>query len=293
MTHFTNRFLSVSAILIGCAAIASAAEPASPPARLQMQNPLAVRVMNYGRFAAAAFPHLQSLGVRYVLLDAPVLDKTQELQRELSAHGLHPLVLRGITDLGRPTYLDELEAQLAACEKLGVGYMFFSPKHEGIDKEEAYQRLRKAGEAAKKHGVIIALETHPDLGTNAAEHLETMRRVAHPNVRVNFDTANVTFYNRGLDAVTELKKVIDYVATVELKDHGLRYMDWDFPALGRGRVDLPGALRVLAEHHFRGPVTIEIEGVKDEKIDEEQTKRRVAESVEYLRKLCVFPQTCN
>jgi len=288
MKQIINRFLAITAIAIGSATIVLAAEPTAPSARLQMQNPLAVRLMNYGRYQAEALPHLESLGVKYVFLDAPPLDKTQEIQRELFAHGLRPLVLRGITELGRPTYLDELDPQLAACEKLGVRYRFFSPKHEGRDKDEAYSRLRRAGEAAKKHGVVIALETHPDLGTNAAEHLETMRRVNHPNVRVNFDTGNISFYNRGLDAVGELKKIIDYVATVELKDHNLRYKEWDFPALGRGRVDLPGVLKVLAEHDFRGPVTIEIEGVEGEKISAEQTKNRVAESVDFVRKLGNF-----
>ena len=89
------------------------------------------------------------------------------------------------------------------------------------------------GDIAKKHGVIVALETHPDLGANAAAHLETMRQINHPNVRVNFDTGNITFYNKGTDAVAELKKIIDYVATVELKDHNGQYMDWNFPVLGR------------------------------------------------------------
>ena len=106
-------------------------------------------------------------------------------------------MIRGQTDLGQPGCVDELAGQLATCEKLGVHYMFLSPRHTGVDKETAYQRLRRAGEIARKHGVIIALETHPDLGTNGDVHLETMRRINHPNVRVNFDTGNITYYNAG------------------------------------------------------------------------------------------------
>lgn len=49
---------------------------------------------------------------------------------------------------------------------MGVRYMFLSPKHTGVDKETAYERLRRLGEIAKGYGVIITLETHPDLGTN-------------------------------------------------------------------------------------------------------------------------------
>ena len=184
--------------------------------------------------------------------------------------------------------VDELAAQLAVCEKMGVKYMFLSPKHTGVSKEVAYERLRRVGDIAKKHGVTIVLETHPDLGTNADAHLETMRQINHPNVRVNFDTGNITFYNKGTDAVTELKKIIDYVATVELKDHNGQYKAWNFPVLGKGVVDFPAILKVLEEHHFRGPITMEVEGVQGVEMDEAQTKQYIAESVTYIQSLGNF-----
>jgi inosose dehydratase len=171
---------------------------------------------------------------------------------------------------------------------MGVGHLFLSPKHTGASKQVAYDRLRRAGEVAKKHGVIIVLETHPDLGANAASHLETMRAVNHPNVRVNFDTGNITFYNQGANAVDELKKIIDYVATVELKDHNGRYLAWNFPTLGRGVVDFPKILGILEEHRFRGPITLEVEGVQGIAMTEAQTKQYIADSVAYVRSLGGF-----
>lgn len=166
--------------------------------------------------------------------------------------------------------------------------MFLSPRHAGADKETTYARLRRAGELAARRGVTIALETHPDLGTNAEVHLETMKRVNHPNVRVNFDTGNITYYNPGADVVAELTKIADYVATVELKDHGGKAGDWDFPALGRGKIDFPGVLAVLKAHRFSGPITIEVEGIRGTPWDEAQTKQAIADSAAYLRKLAPF-----
>ncbi|MBN1393600.1 MAG: sugar phosphate isomerase/epimerase [Pirellulales bacterium] len=283
----TGRFLAVIAplLLIICASNAQA-EEAAPPTRLQ--NPLAFRMANYGKFAAQGWSHLPALGVNYVFLDVPAAEDFSLLNKRLADCRLRPLVLRGNTDLGRESSVDELASQSAVCEKLGVKFMFISPKHAGVGKEAAYQRLRRAGEAAKKHGVTIVLETHPDLGTNADAHLETMRRIDHPNVRVNFDTGNVTFYNRGADAVAELKKIIDYVAAVELKDHNGKYMDWNFPALGKGVVDFPAVLNVLEEHGYRGPITIEVEGVKGVEMDEAETKRYIAESISYIKSLGDF-----
>ena len=171
---------------------------------------------------------------------------------------------------------------------MGVHYMFLSPKHTGVSKETAYERLRQVGEIARQHDVIVVLETHPDLGTNADVHRETMKHVDHPNVRVNFDTGNVTYYNEGADVVAELKKIVDYVATVELKDHGGQPRTWDFPALGQGKVDFAGVLDVLKTHGYSGPITIEVEGVEGKPWNEDQTKQAIADSVAFLRKLASF-----
>ncbi len=262
----------------------------SPPARLtSLTNPLAIRMMNYGKYMEAAWTHLPSIGMHYVFLAVPAPAEVPALEQKLASHHLHPLVLRGDTDMGRESCIDELAGQLAVCEKMGVKYMFLTPgKHVGVGKEVVYERLRKAGDIARKHGVTIVLETHPDLGTNGDVHLETMRQVNHPNVRVNFDTGNITFYNHGTDAVTELKKIIDYVATVELKDHNGKYMDWNFPPLGKGVVNFPAILKILEEHHFKGPITMEVEGVQGVTMDEAQTKQYIAESVKYIQSLGNF-----
>ncbi|MCE5266897.1 MAG: sugar phosphate isomerase/epimerase [Planctomycetaceae bacterium] len=281
--------LPAAILLLGLVGRIVAAENAPAAAKpTGLTNPLAVRIMNYGRFQDAAWTHLPSLGMHYVFLATPAPEQLSDIERRLAGHHLRPLVLRGDTDLGRPTAVEELARQLAICARMGGKYLFLSPKHTGVSKQVAYSRLRQAGEIARHHGVVIVLETHPDLGVNAEAHRETMRQIDHPNVRVNFDTGNITFYNKGLDAVTELRKIIDYVATVELKDHNGRYMDWNFPVLGTGVVDFPGVLKVLEDRRFAGPITIEVEGVKGTEMDEAQTKRYIAESIRYIRSLGNF-----
>jgi inosose dehydratase len=148
--------------------------------------------------------------------------------------------------------------------------------------------LREAGEIAERYGVKIVLETHPDLGTNADVHLETMQQINHPWIRVNFDSGNIHYYNEGKSSAEELRKVIDHVATVEIKDHNGVYNDWNFPTLGQGVVDIPGVLQVLRESNYDGPVTMEIEGIKGVEWDEKTTKKAIADSVDYLHSLDNF-----
>jgi len=251
-------------------------------------NVLACRLANYGEFQGAAWTHLPSIGIKYVFMNVPPPDQLEATTKRLARHGLTAAVLRGDTDLSKASCIDELALQLETCSRMGVRFMFLSAKRRGADKQVVYHRLRQAGDIAAKHEVTIALETHPDLATNGDVALETMKQINHPNVRMNFDTANIHYYNRNTDAPTELKKIINYVATVELKDHNGRYKAWDFPALGRGVVDIPQVLRILEKHGYSGPLTIEVEGIKGVQMDEAETKAYIAESAAYVRSLGEF-----
>jgi L-ribulose-5-phosphate 3-epimerase len=284
------RYLSFLAAALFCAAatFAVAADEKQPQKLTALSNPLAVRIMNYGKFPEAAWTHLPSIGVHFLFLAVPQPGDVEGLKKKLADHGLAALVLRGDTDLGRESSVGELATQLETCSKLGVKYMFLSPKHTGVSKEVACDRLRQAGDFALKLGITIVLETHPDLGNNGDAHVETMKRINHPNVRVNFDTGNITFYNKGLNAATELKKCIQYVATMELKDHDGKLESWNFPVLGTGVVDFPAVLKVLEEHHFAGPMTMEVEGFHGVELDEAQTKKYIGDSAAYLKSLGNF-----
>jgi len=250
--------------------------------------PLAVRIHSYGAYQEAGWAHLRQIGVKYVFMSVPPRDEVDAALEKLQGLGLKPLVLRGSADLSKDTFVEEITPQLAACEKMGVKYMFLSAKRKDTPKERAYERLRAAGDVAKRHGVVIALETHPDLGTNGDVQRETMQGVNHPNIRVNFDTANITYYNKDTSAVSELAKSAGFVGTVEFKDHSGGFETWVFPPAGQGAVDLPGVIRLLREHDYAGPVTIEFEGTKGVDLSEEQTKLAIAESVAYVRSLAHF-----
>jgi len=251
-------------------------------------NILACRLANYGKYQDSAWTHLLAIGFRYVFLSVPPPDQVEATKTLLAQHGLQIAVVRGQTDLSQPACVDELAVQLETCAKLGVRYMFLSPKHPTVSKEVACERLRQAGDVARKHGVTTALETHPDLGTNGDVHAETMRRIDHPNVRVNFDTGNITFYNRDTTAAAELAKCIDYVATVEFKDHNGEFESWTFPTIGQGVVDFAAVMKLLREHGYRGPITMEVEGTRGVEMTEEETKQYIADSARYLRALGSF-----
>ena len=281
----TRHLVLVAVVLTAVGGSAFGADKCAAPSTA---NPLGVRIFSYGKFQDDAWDHLASIGVHNVFLSVPPAGQAEALKRKLAEHHLATPVMRGEADWTKPTAPQQLGAQMAIARQLGAKYIFLSVKHPGVTKEVVYGRLREAGEVARKYGLTLVLETHPDLGTNGDEHVKTMKGINHPNVRVNFDTGNVTFYNTDRDAVTELKKVLPYLATVEIKDHNGQLQTWNFPPLGRGKVNIPGVLKVLAEHGYRGPVTLEIEGITGVEKTRAQTLQDIAESVKYVRSVGNF-----
>jgi len=249
------------------------------------RNVIACRLGSYAPFERAAYAHLASLGLRHVELAVPPADELEAVAAELERHGLRASSLHGECDLGRADVAARIAEQMPALARLGCAIMFASVRRGEIPAETAYERLRAAGDVAAAHGVTLSLETHPDLVTNADVALQTLRGVDHPHVRINFDTANIYFYNHHVDCVAELGRLVAHVASVHLKETDGGYHHWHFPALGAGIVDFAGVFRVLDAAGFAGPCTLEIEGLDGEQRTETLVRERIAASVSHLRAL--------
>jgi sugar phosphate isomerase/epimerase len=267
--------------------------PARHLARLEENtmpdNVLACNLNSYGKFRDGAFAHLQRLGVRHVEIAAPLPAEVPATLERLQRHGLSATSVIARCDVSEDAGVDAFAAPVDAAHALGARVIFASVKADPIPMPDVCRRLRAMGEVAGARGITLALETHPDLAHNGDIALQTMRAIDHPGVRINYDTGNVYYYNEGIDGIVELRKILDYVAAVHLKDTSGAYRTWHFPTLGQGVCDFPALFRLLNGRGFYGPFTLELEGIRDENLDEVQTQQRVADSVAYLRKIGAVP----
>ncbi len=115
-----------------------------------------------------------------------------------------------------------------------------------------------------------------------------MRDLKHSNIRINFDTANLYYYNEDIDIVAELEGLVEYVVHAHLKDSRRRHKDWYFPALGEGSIDFPAIFRVFDQAGFYGPFSLELEGIEGEERTLDLHHGRVQRSLEYLREIGVY-----
>jgi sugar phosphate isomerase/epimerase len=141
--------------------------------------------------------------------------------------------------------------------------------------------VRRVCDHAAANGQTFALETGQE---PARVLLAFLKDVGRPNLRINFDPANMILYGSG-DPIEALRLVGPLVASVHAKDG-----DWP-PAgvpgalgkerpLGEGSVGMERFVRTLGEVGFRGPLNVERETE-----DQQERLRDMARGIALLRSL--------
>ena len=210
---------------------------------------------------------LQKLGIKGVEISPPAPEDVDKLKAELSKYGLTVMSVNGSIDLTNEDGVEKVDRLISGAVSMGAKIIFASAKaSDDIPRTVTYERLRKIGDKAAVHGITVCLETHPILCHNGEEALKTMEGVNHDSIRLNFDTANIYYYNENVNAVDELKKIAKYVKSMHLKDTDGTPRSFVFPPLGEGVVDFPEVFRILNEVGFYGPFTFELESTKKEEM---------------------------
>lgn len=143
------------------------------------------------------------------------------------------------------------------------------------------QVVRDVCDHAAKHNQTFALETGQE---PAPVLLEFFKDVDRPNLRINFDPANMILYGTG-DPIEALRLLAPHVVSVHCKDGN--WPPSDVPGalgserpLGQGSVGMDRFVNTLKEIGFRSSLNIEREA------DNQQERiRDIREAVALLRRL--------
>ncbi|MBQ9098699.1 MAG: sugar phosphate isomerase/epimerase [Clostridia bacterium] len=169
--------------------------------------------------------------------------------------------------------------EFAAAAGIPVVHTGDGKKPKDMSDEDAYKVLEeKLGlitEAAKKHGVVMAIEPHGTFSLTLAG-LQRILSIASPDVlAINYDAANIfrSAYvesgnnksgwqdgGRGENEVDVLKGVIDRVVHCHAKDLNA---EKQCVPVGTGLVNVKGCVEVLQAANYQGVVSVETEGGDD------------------------------
>jgi L-ribulose-5-phosphate 3-epimerase len=214
--------------------------------------------------AAAGFKFVELSAVKgwseHVPLDADG-NTLGGIQRMLNKLGLIAVSLSGHSDLTSASGLEDGIKALDLCQRLGIDIMNTAVGgHYSEHEDEAgfMGNIFALADAAAQRNIQIGLEIHGEITSSCRAARPIIERINRPNVRVNYDTANVEFYG-GLSAVEDLPDNTDLLIHCHLKDKGAEGKVWDFPAVGKGHIDFKKILNIFKKSDYSGPFTVEIE----------------------------------
>ncbi|MEG0146421.1 MAG: sugar phosphate isomerase/epimerase family protein [Clostridia bacterium] len=240
-----------------------------------MKNIVAVNTNTYHGFTVhEALRGIAQAGFKYVELTAvrgwtehvmPDMgrDELLEVERELKDLGLTCIALSGHCNLTDKERLSDFRDNMKLAKCLGGKYIISSTGEAHFAKNEAFtddvliENIKALLPDLQKDGLKLGIEVHGEYGTGEAVD-RIVKGVGSDLVGVNYDTANVVFYG-GKVPGEDIKTCMADVNYVHLKDKIGMDNSWNFPAIGKGELDLIGLIHDLNAHGYTGPLSIEIE----------------------------------
>lgn len=133
-----------------------------------------------------------------------------------------------------------------------IGMLGHDP--DGSKEETMVANLKRWGEFAADHGVVLATETGLEPGERLRRILE---RANTKGIGVNFDPANLVM--KGFDHLAAVRELFPFIVHTHAKDGVLENGKGREVPLGDGTVDFPAYARLLTELGYNGAYTIERE----------------------------------
>jgi inosose dehydratase len=212
----------------------------------------------------------------------------QMLRDRIHGLGLRPITVAAMCHLDEAREVEALRRRIDFAQALGCRYVITDSTEQaepGAGWRKIIDTLRELADYSASRGVQLALETHAGPTRTGKLARQFLEEVAHPNVGFNYDTGNVIYYNDDVDPAEDIAEIADRVVHVHLKDTQGGREEWKFCALGDGRVKFPRILETLRGASFKGPYSLEIEGMAGEDLNREGYLERVRKSLEYLQSI--------
>jgi sugar phosphate isomerase/epimerase len=181
----------------------------------------------------------------------------------------------------RPERLQRFQWALDRTLALGLKDLMlhagFLPEPGDPDRIPFLNTLAKVSELAKAKGITVAFET----GQETADLLRrTFDDLKCPNLKVNFDPANMILYDKG-DPLRAVEILGPDIRSVHVKDANRTKVPgtWgEEVPLGKGQVNIRQFIKTLQKVGYRGPLCIEREVG-----NQEQRVADIAHGIQYVR----------
>jgi len=181
----------------------------------------------------------------------------------------------------RPERLERFQWALTRTAALGLTDLMlhagFLPEPGDPGRKAFLDTLAKVGQLAAEKGITVAFETGQE---SAALLRRTLDDLKSPNLKVNFDPANMLLYDKD-DPLKAVELLAPDIRTVHVKDANRPKTpgEWgEEVPLGQGETNTREFLLALKKVGYRGPLFIEREvGTQQQRYDD------IAHGVRFIR----------
>ena len=183
----------------------------------------------------------------------------------------------------RPERLDRFRWALQRTKELGLSDMMlhagFIPVVGDPARKSFLDTLAQVADLAGREGVVVAFETGQE---SSALLRRTLDDLNAPNLKVNFDPANMLLYDKD-DPIAAVELLAPDIRTVHVKDANRPTVpgNWgEEVPLGQGQTDTRKFLLTLKKVGYTGPLFIEREvGNQQQRFDD------IAHGVRFIREV--------
>jgi sugar phosphate isomerase/epimerase len=264
-----------------------------------MKNILACATQSYGKFSLErALQGIAGAGLEYVELAAIAghvehikpeemgAKDVEALKELLKQNGLTAVSISGHCDLPSAEGARLFKARLELARQLGIKVVNTAAgKIETPEDEENFlENIRALADFAAEYGIVIALETHGGILGTAKQCRETLEWVGKSNVLINYDPANLVFYE-GLPPEPDIAEITDKIGHFHIKDKIGGKGEWDFPAIGTGTLDFAEMFGVLRKSGYNGIMSFELEFTPEGPPTAEDADEALRQSIAFVMPL--------
>lgn len=181
----------------------------------------------------------------------------------------------------RPERIERFKWGLARTKELGLSDIMlhagFIPDPGDPGRKPFLDTLAQVSDLAKQAGITVAFETGQE---SSALLRRTLDELKSPNLKVNFDPANMLLYDKD-DPLKAVELLAPDIRSVHVKDANRPTTKgaWgEEVPLGRGQTNTKAFVKLLKKVGYRGPLCIEREvGTQEERF------RDIEHGVRFLR----------
>lgn len=266
-----------------------------------MKKIIAVNSNSYHGFTLKeAIAGIKAAGFEYIELTATKgwtehvfptmsLRELYEIEDQLIEAGITPISLSGHTNLMDNDRLDDFIANIRLAHFFGCKYIISSIGEAHLEDQAETSDQKVAANIKnlipylEEYNLILGLENHGKHGTGKRLK-EIVDLIDSERVVVNYDTANTIFYGEpGLNLEADLKTAVAKIGHVHLKDKAGAQAEWNFPALGKGKINFEPLFEILKENDNNSPFSIEIEFKEEGPSDLAEVNQAVKDSYDFLK----------